>query len=65
MAIPYGALLLRLSAEDSRRIVDAVRRRPGTHNARRRLVEQAVAQLLAERARQTQQRLGMGAPDGR
>ena len=60
VAIPYGALLLRLTVEDSRRIVDAARRRPGTHNARRRLVEQEVAQLLADRARQTQQTLGAG-----
>ena len=62
VAIPYGALLLRLTAEDSRRIVEAARRRPGTHNARRRLVEQEVTQLLADRARQTQQTLGVGIP---
>ena len=43
------------SVEDSRQVVDVARRRPGTHNARRRLVEQAVARLLADRARQTQQ----------
>jgi DNA helicase IV len=62
VAIPYGALLLRLTVEDSRHIVDVARRRPGTHNARRRQVEQAVAQLLADRARQTQQTLGVGIP---
>jgi len=62
VAIPYGALLLRLSVEDSRQIVEVARRRPGTHNARRKLVEQAVAQLLADRARQTQQTLGTGIP---
>ena len=62
VTVPYGALLLRLSVEDSRRIVDTARRRPGTHNARRRTVEQAVAQLLADRARQTQQTLGAGVP---
>ena len=62
VAIPYGALLLRLTREDSRRIVEQVRRRPGTHNARRRLVEQSVAQLLADRARQTQQTLGAAIP---
>jgi DNA helicase IV len=60
VAVPYGALFLRLSAEDSRRIVEMARRRPGSHNARRRLVETAVAQLLADRARQTQQTLGAG-----
>ena len=62
VAVPYGALLLRLTRRDSRQIVESVRRRPGTHNARRRLVEQAVAQLLADRARQTQQTLGVGVP---
>jgi DNA helicase IV len=62
VAVPYGALLLRLTREDSGRIVDMVRRRPGTHNARRRLVEQSVAQLLADRARRTQQTLGVGVP---
>ncbi len=61
--VPYGALLLRLTASDSRRIVDGVRRRPGSHNSRRRIVEQSVAQLLAERARQSQQRLGIGIPE--
>jgi DNA helicase IV len=60
VAVPYGALMLRLTVEDSRRIVEAARRRPGTHNARRKMVEQSVAQVLAERARQTQQRLGEG-----
>jgi DNA helicase IV len=62
VAIPYGALVLRLSTEDSRKIVDVARRRPGSHNARRRMVEQSVAQLLADRARQTQQTLGVGVP---
>ncbi len=60
VVVPYGALLLRLTAGDTRTIVEGARRRPGTHNARRRLVEQSVAQVLADRARQTQQRLGMG-----
>lgn len=62
VAIPYGALLLRLTVADSRQIVEAARHRPGTHNARRKMVEQAVAQLLANRARQTQQTLGAGIP---
>ncbi len=62
VAVPYGALLLRLTRRDSGRIVESVRRRPGTHNARRRMVEQSVAQLLADRARQTQQTLGVGVP---
>ncbi len=60
VSVPFGALLLRFTAGDSRTIVESVRRRPGTHNARRRLVERAVAQLLADRARQTQESLGVG-----
>ncbi|HEV3264724.1 MAG TPA: AAA family ATPase [Acidimicrobiales bacterium] len=60
IAIPYGALLLRLTVADTRDIIDMARRRPGTHNARRRLVSQAVVQVLADRARQTQQTLGSG-----
>ena len=60
--VPYGALVLRLTAAESRTIVEGARRRPGTHNGRRRLVEQSVAQVLADRARQTQQRLGVGTP---
>lgn len=63
VAVPYGALVLRLTAEDTKKIIEVARRRPGTHNARRRLVEQSVAQRLADRARQTQQRLGMGHVD--
>jgi DNA helicase IV len=63
VAVPYGALLLRLTAADSRRVIEGVRRRPGTHNARRRVVEQSVAQLLAARARQSQQRFGIGDPE--
>ncbi len=60
--IPYGALLLRITAAESREIVESARRRPGSHNARRRLVEQAVVRLLADRAQQSQQRLGLDAP---
>jgi DNA helicase IV len=60
IAIPYGALLLRLTVADTKDIVNMARRRPGTHNARRRLVSQSVVQVLADRARQTQQTLGSG-----
>jgi DNA helicase IV len=37
--IPYGSRVLRLSTAASEQIVSAVKRRPGTHNARRRAVE--------------------------
>jgi DNA helicase IV len=46
--IPYGAAVLRLTTEDSGEIVSAARRRPGTHNARRRFVEQLVVRRLAD-----------------
>ncbi|HTZ10432.1 MAG TPA: ATP-binding domain-containing protein, partial [Acidimicrobiales bacterium] len=46
--VPYGAAVLRLPAEASGAIVAAARRRPGTHNARRRYVEQLVVRRLAD-----------------
>jgi DNA helicase IV len=48
---PFGSTVLRLDVEDSQRIVALARRRPGTHNARRRFVEQQVGSLLAEQYR--------------
>ncbi|HEX4220631.1 MAG TPA: AAA family ATPase, partial [Acidimicrobiales bacterium] len=62
VTIPYGALLLRLTAADTREIVATARRRPGGHNARRRVVEQGVVGVLADRARRTQQTLSTGSP---
>ncbi|HUC37080.1 MAG TPA: hypothetical protein VMR97_08150 [Acidimicrobiales bacterium] len=47
-AIGFGASVLRLSAEASAGIVSAARRRPGTHNSRRRFVEQMVTRRLAD-----------------
>jgi DNA helicase IV len=46
--VPYGSAVLHLSPEVSAEIVSAARRRPGSHNARRRFVEQAVVSRLAE-----------------
>ncbi|MDQ1361269.1 MAG: hypothetical protein QOJ44_1646, partial [Acidimicrobiaceae bacterium] len=60
VTIPYGALLLRLTAADTKEIVAMARRRPGGHNARRRVVEQGVVGVLADRARRTQQTLSTG-----
>ncbi len=37
--IPYGSVVLRLSTGVSAQIVAAAKRRPGTHNSRRRVVE--------------------------
>ena len=46
--VPFGAAVLRLDAAASAGIVAAARRRPGTHNARRRFVEQLVVRRLAD-----------------
>ena len=54
--IPYGPVVLTLTAGATAEIVSAARRRSGTHNARRRLVEQLLwrhlhVRLLEARAR--------------
>jgi len=49
--IPFGASVLRLDPAAAGAIVGAARRRRGTHNARRRVVEQLVAEHLAEQVR--------------
>ena len=60
LSVPWGASVLRLGVEDTRDIVAQARRRPGSHNSRRRLVEQAVIGTLADRARQARTVLGEG-----
>ncbi|MFP5325848.1 MAG: HelD family protein, partial [Acidimicrobiia bacterium] len=49
--IPFGAYSLPLRAETSANIVRAIRRRPGTHNARRRQLEQLVLRTLYDQYR--------------
>ena len=49
--IPFGAGVLRLRAHVTEDIVAAARRRPGTHNARRRFVESQVLRALSEEYR--------------
>ncbi|MGH9104489.1 MAG: HelD family protein [Acidimicrobiales bacterium] len=52
--IPYGRAVLTLSPEASEEIVRAARRRPGPHNARRRVVEALLWEhLAAELARRS------------
>ncbi len=53
--IPFGAGVLRLRARATEEIVALARRRPGTHNARRRFVEAQVVRSLSDdyRARLT------------
>ncbi|HLI73047.1 MAG TPA: hypothetical protein VKU86_04145, partial [Acidimicrobiales bacterium] len=46
--IPFGATILRLTAATTATVVSAARRRPGTHNARRRFVEQLTVRHLAD-----------------
>ncbi len=46
--VPFGAVVLRLRARATEEIVAAARRRPGTHNARRRFVEAQVVRALSE-----------------
>jgi DNA helicase IV len=61
--IGFEGFLLRLTVEASQRVVSAARRRPGTHNARRRQVEGLVARLLHEQYQQAaerRRRVGLG-----
>jgi len=46
--LPYGATVLRLTTDASAAAIAQARRRPGTHNARRRFVEQLVVRRLAD-----------------
>ena len=49
--IPFGAGVLRLRADATEDIVATARRRPGTHNARRRFVEAQVVRALSDEYR--------------
>ena len=59
--VPFGAGVLRLRAGATEDIVGMARRRPGTHNARRRFVESHVLRVLADEYRA---RLGRSGVDG-
>ena len=48
MEVPFGSAILRCSVEDSTAVVSAARRRPGSHNSRRRFVEQMLISRLAD-----------------
>jgi DNA helicase IV len=63
--VPFGAGVLRLRASATEEIVALARRRPGTHNARRRFVEAYVLRNLSDeyRARQGGGN-GIGTEDG-
>ena len=66
LVVPFGTTTLRLTVAESAQIVDAARRRPGPHNARRRFVAQQVLQRLATQYDEARRRVtgGTGAPGG-
>jgi len=64
--IGFEGFVLRLTADASAEVVAAARRRPGTHNARRRLVEALVSRRLVaqyEEALQRRRRVGLVVAD--
>jgi DNA helicase IV len=46
--VPYGRRIIRITPSLSAQLVGAVKRRPGTHNAKRRTLEQVLWRHLAE-----------------
>jgi DNA helicase IV len=71
LVLGFGALSLRVSAGATRSIVASVKRRPGTHNQRRRQVEVLLHRALHEsylaaagRSRRTGLGVGVAGPDG-
>lgn len=58
LELSYGAHELSLPAAETRRVVEAVRRRRGTHNARRPGLERMLARALLARWREAERRLG-------
>jgi DNA helicase IV len=62
--VPFGAVVLHLRARLTEEVVAQARRRPGTHNARRRFVEAHVVRALADEYRSRAQRGGVAESDG-
>jgi DNA helicase IV len=60
---PFGAGVLRLRAQTTEDVVALARRRPGTHNARRRFVETQVLRALADEYRARLSRSGVAASE--
>ena len=61
--VPYGRHVLRITPALSAQLVTAVKRRPGTHNARRRTLEQVLWRHLAEQLAADRQLSGVGLGD--
>jgi DNA helicase IV len=66
LEVPFGAGVLRLRAKTTEDIIALARRRPGTHNVRRRFVEAQVLRALADdyRARLTRGNQPLDDDDG-
>jgi DNA helicase IV len=56
--VPFGSAVLRFTVQDSTQVVSAVRRRPGTHNSRRRQLETLVGRRLLAQYRESLARVG-------
>ena len=54
--VPYGSYLLTFSVADSAEVVAQARRRAGSHNARRRVVEQGLARVIGAKLDAAQER---------
>jgi len=55
--VPFGSVVLHLTPQMTSEVVASARRRPGTHNARRRFVEQLIVRRLADEYRKTREGL--------
>jgi DNA helicase IV len=55
--VPFGAAVLHITPEVTSEAVSSARRRPGTHNSRRRFVEQLLIKRLAEEYERTREGL--------
>ncbi len=62
--IPYGRRVLRISPRLSAELVNAVKRRPGPHNSRRRTLEQVLWRHLADQMAEEEERRRSGAGPG-
>jgi len=54
--IPYGSYLLTFSVADSAEVVGQAKRRAGSHNARRKVVEQGLARVIGAKLDAAQER---------
>jgi len=62
--VPFGSAILHLTPELTAQAVSSARRRPGTHNSRRRFVEQLVTRRLADEYERTREGLLEGRGGG-